>query len=84
MVSDEIAQYCAERDEVLRALDPEKFEAFWTRWKQRRPPGGWVSPEVPLIMMHKARLQVNDMTKEEKAASREWLLSRGYSLEAVS
>jgi hypothetical protein len=76
-----IKKYVRERDEMLRALDLDLFEAFWTRWKQPRPPGGWASPEVPLIMMHKARLQAEGMTEAEKAASREWLASRSYSLD---
>jgi hypothetical protein len=76
-----IKKYVQERNEVLRALDPERFEAFWTRWEQPRPPGWWAHPVVPLIMMHKVRLHVEDMTEAEKAASREWLLSRGYDLD---
>jgi hypothetical protein len=30
----------------------------------------WASAEVPLIMMHKVRLQVNTMTAAEKEISR--------------
>jgi hypothetical protein len=45
------------------------------------PPGGWADPViVPLIMMHKSRLQVTTMTADEKEISRAWLLSRGYTL----
>jgi len=76
------AQYCEERDEVLRSLDAEKFAAFWRKHELPMPPEGqWASPDVPLIMMHKARLQVTAMTAAEKEASRSWLISQGYGLE---
>ena len=74
-------RFVKERNEVLRSLDIEKFEQFWAKWKQPRPGGGWASPEVPLIMMHKVRLQVPSMTETERAESRAWLLIRGYDLE---
>jgi hypothetical protein len=73
------ATWCAERDALLRSLNVEKFQAFWERHKMPVPKGGWASPEVPLIMMHKCRLEVNAMTAEEKAVSREWLRERGYA-----
>jgi hypothetical protein len=79
-VPDEIARWNAERDAVLRSLDVERFQAFWTKYQLPMPAGGW-APAAPLIMMHKCRLQVTAMTEAEKEFSRSWLLSRGYSLE---
>jgi hypothetical protein len=80
-MTDAIANYCKERDDVLRSLDTEKFAAFWRKHSLPMPPEGqWASPDVPLIMMHKCRLQVNTMTSAEKEASRLWLTSRGYDL----
>jgi hypothetical protein len=78
---DEIASYIAERDEMLRALDVETFHAFYAKHKLPMPPAGWADPViVPLIMMHKCRLQVATMTPIEREVSRQWLLSRGYTL----
>ena len=76
----EIEQYCAERDAVLRKLDVAEFERFYSKHRLKRPREGWLDPEVPLIMMHKARLQIVSFSDEERALSRKWLLDRGYSL----
>jgi hypothetical protein len=43
-------------------------------------PKAWIA-EAPLILMHKARLQVNSFSEAEKDVSRSWLLARGYDLE---
>lgn len=77
--SDEVKMFVAERNELLRSLDVDKFNAFWKRWKMDVPKGGWSDPvEVPLIMMHQIRLSVEAMTAEEKEASKRWLKERGY------
>jgi hypothetical protein len=81
-MTDAIAQYCRERDDVLRALDAEKFAAFWHKHSLPMPPEGqWASPEVPIIMMHKTRLKLTTMSEAEKELSRSWLISHGYSLD---
>jgi hypothetical protein len=68
----DLASYLSERDEMLRALDVEKFHAFYHKHRLPLPPGGWADPVmVPLIMMHKSRLQVTTMTEVEKALSRD-------------
>jgi hypothetical protein len=83
-LSERISAYVRERDEVLRALDVERFEAFWRKHRQPMPRSGrWAGPIVPLIMMHKARLAVETMSEAEKAVSREWLAARGYSEDFV-
>lgn len=77
--SEQTKQFVAERNEVLRALDVEKFNAFWSKWGLDVPPGGWADPvEVPMIMMHQTRLSVETMTAEEKAFSKQWLKEHGY------
>ncbi len=77
----QIAEYCDERDAMLRSLDIKEFNKFYKKYKFLTPKGGWADPVlVPLIMMHKIRLQITSMTEEEKKVSREWLLSRGYQL----
>jgi hypothetical protein len=77
---EQIKQFVAERNEMLRSLDVEKFNAFWKKWNgDKVPAGGWADPiEVPLIMMHQSRLAVEAMTAEEKAISKKWLKDRGY------
>ena len=80
-LDEKIKLYCKERDEMLRSLDVEKFHRFYKKHKLVKPHGGWLTPEVPLIMMHKARMQINSFTEEEKEVSRKWLLSHNYSLE---
>jgi hypothetical protein len=75
----DIKRFVAERNEVLRALDVEKFNEFWAKWKLEKPPNGWSDPvEVPLIMMHQSRLSVESMTAEEKELSKQWLKAHGY------
>jgi hypothetical protein len=77
----DMAGYASERDDILRALDVERFNAFWARHNMPMPSGGWADPVlVPMIMMHKCRLQVGTMTEAEKALSRDWLTGRGFSL----
>lgn len=77
----EVEDYMAERNEVLRSLDVDKFNAFWRKHDLPVPTWGWADPDiVPLIMMHKCRLQVASMTEAEKEQSREWLTSHGYGL----
>jgi hypothetical protein len=79
-LSERIEEYVRERDEVLRALDAERFEVFWRKHRQPMPSSGrWDSPVVPLIIMHKARLAAATMSEAEKAVSREWLAARGWS-----
>jgi hypothetical protein len=44
------------------------------------PAMGWADPiEVPMIMMHKCRLEVTSFSEREKAVSREWLAEHGYN-----
>jgi hypothetical protein len=74
-----IDEWNAERDALLRSLDSEKFKAFWEKHKLPLPANGWASPDVPLVMMHKCRMHVNSMTKEEREVSRVWLAERGYT-----
>jgi len=78
-LNEAIREWCKERDEVLRSLDVKKFAKFWRKHKLPMPKGGWASPDVPLIMIHKCRLQVESMTEEEQEVSRAWLISHGYS-----
>lgn len=77
----QIAEYCAERDTMLRSLDIKEFNKFYKKHNLPLPKGGWAHPVlVPEIMIHKCRLQIDTMTEEEKQVSKEWLLSRGYTL----
>jgi hypothetical protein len=75
-----LAKYVEERDAMLRSLDINKFMEFYKRYDLTTPKGGWAHPEMPLIIMHKSRLQITSMTEEERKISREWLLTRGYLL----
>jgi hypothetical protein len=79
-IDKEIASWNVERDRILRSLNINQFQAFWEKHNLPTPRGGWASPMVPLIMMHKSRLQVTTMTESEREVSRSWLLSHGYDL----
>ena len=74
-----IGQYVKDRDAVLRTLDPKKVSAFFRKHNPGMP--AYADTIVPEIMMHKCRLQIETFTDAEKILSREWLLSRGYSLD---
>jgi hypothetical protein len=76
----ELATYIADRDAMLRALDPAKCIEHFKKWHLPQPPGGWSDPiEVPLVMMHKCRLEVPAFSNEERAFSHKWLAARGYT-----
>lgn len=76
---EELQTYIAERDAMLRMLDPARCIEHFKKWKLQQPPGAWAdSIEVPLIMMHKCRLEITTFSDEEKAVSRNWLRARGY------
>lgn len=77
--------FIKERNEVLLALDVDRFQAFWDRWGNPVPDGGWTIGKEPhedprLIMMHKARLHVgyDSIGLREKETSRAWLKKHGY------
>jgi hypothetical protein len=74
----DLAPYIAERDAMLRALDPCRCIEHFKKWHLPQPPGGWLD-EVPLIMMHKCRLEVPTFSEEERELSRKWLAERGYT-----
>lgn len=74
-----IKKYVKERNRVLRLLDEDAYSRFCSEWGVPQPMA-WL-PLSRLILMHKVRLQVASMTEEEKAVSRQWLLSHGYSLD---
>ena len=68
-----IAEFNRNRDAMLRRMDLKELYAYFaTRaWKP-------TSDEVCLAAAHKAILEINNFTDEEKEASRQWLLTRGY------
>jgi hypothetical protein len=75
-----IRKYVKERNEVLRSLDQSKFDDLCKRWLIPTPREGWL-PDSRMILMHKARLQIEEFTEEEKAISRKWLEEHHCSLD---
>lgn len=71
-----IAVFVAERDAMLRALDPRKMAEFAKKWGVPQP-AQWVL-NADIACMHKARLAIATFTEEEKAESRRWLLEHGF------
>jgi hypothetical protein len=75
-------QFIAERDEVLRSLDHEKFMALFLKWQQPTPKFG--GPEMVLAIMHRARLALPDtFNYSEKLTSALWLKSHNFELPAM-
>lgn len=81
---DRIKLFIRERNEMLRQLDVDYFDKFWSRWGNPTPDGGWQRGTEPhedsrIIMMHKARLHVESMSADERAHSKTWLKKHGYT-----
>lgn len=77
-------RHALERNSVLRSLDVNMMEAFLARWKQPVPKLWGTGHDARLAVMHLARLQIAEMTVEEKQASVEWLEAHGYKLKSAS
>ena len=75
------ARFRMERNSVLRSLDVNEMTAFFKRWQQPLP-DKWATdkPNAQLATMHYARLQVTDMTHDERLLSAKWLVANTYSL----
>ncbi len=78
-------EYCIERDAVLRRLNAQEYIQFALRHAMPLPPSFYsqpleVSSVILLASMHKARLQINAFTPDEKLASATWLTANNYSL----
>jgi len=70
-ITTELDKFKAERDAGLKALD--------MNYATKMMPGATVD-EVRLIAMHKARIEVTSMPEALKSESKQWLISRGYTL----
>jgi hypothetical protein len=69
--------FVAERDRLLRELDPAKLREF----QSRRDPATRAFSDRGLIAgAHKARLHIPSFSEDEKSVSRAWLLAHGFSL----
>lgn len=78
----EFELWIKERDEAIRALDVEKFKAFYDKWKAK----GVYNINLPSdlvieITLYKMLYNIKSATDEEKAKAKEWLESKGYSTE---
>jgi hypothetical protein len=71
--------FLAERLRVVRALDPALFRAYLLKWGERAPAAGADGDDLCLVSMHKARTAMLDLPMPERAASKRWLIARGYS-----
>jgi hypothetical protein len=69
-----LEQYQSELAEVLRAFDKDEILAFFQKHNIPTPS----SDEVFWSAVHKMRMALPGMTKEEKAFSKEWLRSYGH------
>ena len=71
---EQIRAYLAKRDACLR--NATMADAVWL-WREAKmaPPD---DPIMPLVALHKARVQWRDASEGEVSASRRWLIERGY------
>ena len=69
-----------ERDEVIRALDVEKFKEFYVKWQAR---GLYKMPlpsdEVIELSLRKMLHHLGNATEEEKTYAENWLHDHGSS-----
>jgi hypothetical protein len=73
----QIKAFVRDRDAALRSLNEAAFDKFAREWSVPQP-AQW-KRGAKLAAMHKARLQIISFTPEEKALSRAWLASNGFS-----
>jgi hypothetical protein len=72
---DEIAKFNAERGAILLKGDLDDVLAFVLRQEPDYVP---MNRHVLEIMLHKSRTAVASLPMEVRAASRSWLIERGY------
>lgn len=70
-------KFTAERDAVLRSLNPQALDNLMTKWQLPKP-RAWIG-KAPLILMHKLRIVLTSFTAHEKEVSREWLVENNCS-----
>jgi hypothetical protein len=71
---DELKRFLRERDELFRNPTLEAAQQYWKKSGNPKPS----QDDVPLAMVHKARLQWLDATNEMLSESRTWLVDHGY------
>lgn len=69
-----IERYVKERDKLLHNIDVKKYKKFCDKWDIPHSNNDLVC----LASMHKARLGVTTMSKEEVAQSKKWLTDNGF------
>lgn len=72
-----LEEFIRDRNEALISLDKKKIEAYCRKYGVHLPK----NEEVFWAEIHKARLQIVDITREEKIKSAEWLAKHGFRLE---
>lgn len=75
-----LALWLAERDQVIRTQDIERFKAFYKKWKAR----GIYTLDLPRdevieVSLRKMLYNLKNATAEEKATAEKWLKDRGLS-----
>jgi hypothetical protein len=75
MIENTIAKYNVERDAILLKGDLDELLAFLRRQRPNYVP---TDRHVLEIMLHKSRTGVASLPMEVRAASKRWLLERGY------
>lgn len=67
-------EYKKERNDALRSLDREQITRFLEKY-------GKIIPDNDLLFwagVHKTRLKIEEMSENEKEASRNWLRKNGF------
>lgn len=71
--------FVAERDAMLKALDPNMIRAYNTKWNSRVAHFLNKSTDTELLAgAHKARLVLSIFSEKDKQISRLWLIAHGY------
>lgn len=71
-----LQKFLAFRDGVFNNPTIDSATKLWQLQKLPKP----TDPMVPLIAVHKARLQWLDATDKQLEESKEWLISHGFEL----
>lgn len=71
----QLKQFLSDRYQALMSMDKDKILAFALKYDLHHIPS---SDETFWIAVHKARTGANDLPKEERLKSHQWLIERNF------
>lgn len=71
----DIEKFVKEHDEALLSLDEKKIKAYMKKYQVRFCPG---NETVFWAGVHKAIIEINSASAEQKKKSHDWLVAHGF------